>query len=455
MRKNVGKSLLLVLIMALTVACFPLMASADESVTDSPAAPSDSSGSVYSGVMTRRIAGPDRYGTSFAAADVIHEINGQHPNIVIASGQNFPDALSGGYLAKVMDAPLILTNPAQESKIISYIQSKLAPGGTVYLLGGNFAVRDSFEKTLADVGTSGAGFSVRRLWGLQRYATNLSILENSLHYLRQNNMPMPKSLLVASGKGFADSLSASAVGLPLLLVDKTLSNDQIAWLATCGIKNFEIIGGEAAVTKAVEDELRKLGSVKRIAGSNRWETSKAVASYFRPDAETVTLASGLNFPDGLSGAPVAMLYESPIVLVSNSAYTHAQEFVTNKGIDRAVIIGGSFAINDTTVSKIMGTYVDPAALNPIGGDNQGGGSRDNTGGNASGDTISGGGTVSGGGYPIPEADSNGQSYVLNIKTGKFHFTHCRKLPTDNRYDIVTTREKIIAAGYDPCGICRP
>ena len=47
------------------------------------------------------------------------------------------------------------------------------------------------------------------------------------------------------------------------------------------------------------------------------------------------------------------------------------------------------------------------------------------------------------------------TYVLNTYTMKFHKPSCRKLPTDNRKDTTMSREAVIAAGYDPCGICHP
>lgn len=51
--------------------------------------------------------------------------------------------------------------------------------------------------------------------------------------------------------------------------------------------------------------------------------------------------------------------------------------------------------------------------------------------------------------------SNAASYVLNVKTYKFHRPTCRKLPTTNRQDSYATREEIISWGYEPCGICHP
>lgn len=47
------------------------------------------------------------------------------------------------------------------------------------------------------------------------------------------------------------------------------------------------------------------------------------------------------------------------------------------------------------------------------------------------------------------------TYVLNIKTKKFHRPTCHSLPTTNRQDSSESRESIISQGYEPCKKCNP
>ena len=47
------------------------------------------------------------------------------------------------------------------------------------------------------------------------------------------------------------------------------------------------------------------------------------------------------------------------------------------------------------------------------------------------------------------------TYVLNVKSMKFHYLSCKTLPTENRQDTTMSREEIIAAGYSPCNNCDP
>lgn len=47
------------------------------------------------------------------------------------------------------------------------------------------------------------------------------------------------------------------------------------------------------------------------------------------------------------------------------------------------------------------------------------------------------------------------TYVLNVKTKKFHKPTCNSLPTTNRQDSSESRDSIIAQGYVPCKKCNP
>lgn len=48
------------------------------------------------------------------------------------------------------------------------------------------------------------------------------------------------------------------------------------------------------------------------------------------------------------------------------------------------------------------------------------------------------------------------TYMLNLSTKKFHYTSCKRGPSEkNREDRYTTREELIAQGFSPCGICKP
>ncbi len=339
MRRAIIKLRIVAVMLIMVMTMIPVIASAAESTA--------------SGTGTR-VAGKNRYDTSLAVADEMIKKEGHFENVVLASGENFPDALSGGYLADEKDGPLMLVNAANESKVMSYIQRYLDPRGTVYILGGNSAVSSSFETKLRNLGVT-ENFTVKRLSGNERYGTNLAVLEEASldEYGRKTDDLIEDGLIVASGKSFADSLSASAAEKPLLLVGDTLTQAQKNWIASSGIKKFYVVGGTSAVSASVENALKAYGRVERVAGANRWETSYRVANKFNSDAEAVALASGNNFPDGLSGAPLAMDNNAPILLVSNDSYAYAKQFMAEKNIKKCITIGGTSAINNTTVNNVV------------------------------------------------------------------------------------------------------
>lgn len=94
-----------------------------------------------------KFSGDNRYGAALKTADALKVSLGvdKFKNIVVACGSNYPDALTGSYLAKVKSAPILLVDKSVEAKIADYIVSSLASGGTVYILGGTGAVSADFE----------------------------------------------------------------------------------------------------------------------------------------------------------------------------------------------------------------------------------------------------------------------------------------------------------------------
>src|SRR4051794_40971039 len=63
-------------------------------------------GVAKSGFALTRIAGTDRYDTARLNATTTF---GQSTVVVLSSGQSFPDALTGNYLAGLIQVPILLT----------------------------------------------------------------------------------------------------------------------------------------------------------------------------------------------------------------------------------------------------------------------------------------------------------------------------------------------------------
>jgi putative cell wall-binding protein len=157
-------------------------------------------------------------------------------------------------------------------------------------------------------------------------------------------------ILIATGTNFADSLSASATGLPIVLVGKTLSQDQKDFLATSSRK-FVIIGGTGAVSEAVEAELAQIGTVERIKGKSRYETSVVIAERYFANPTAAILAYAQDFPDGLCGGPLAYKLGAPLILTSNTNYAAADAYI--EGITSGAVTGGTARLTDKTVREIF------------------------------------------------------------------------------------------------------
>ena len=288
----------------------------------------------------RRIAGSDRIATAISIAETMKQLRGieKFDAIVLASALNFPDALSGSYLAAVKNAPILLTAKGWEDQVSAYIQENLNPGGTVYLLGGTSALPESVTEGLD-------GIMLRRVWGSSRFETNLAILKAA--------GVKNQDLLVCTGYNFADSLSASAANLPILLVGDKLSADQLAYLDTLSTENFYIIGGTGAVSEDVEAALAQRGNVKRIGGSSRFETSVLVAETFFREPESAVVAYAMNFPDGLCGGPLAVTMGAPLILTANGYEDAAVAYTSRLGIRSGEVLGGTKLVSDNTAKRIF------------------------------------------------------------------------------------------------------
>jgi YD repeat-containing protein len=303
-------------------------------------------GDIFKDETLMRVFGVTRYETSMNIADQLLKVKGmeKYDSVVITTGTGFADALPGSYLAKVKNAPIITLTNTTEKSTEEYIKKNVKAGGTVYIIGGVGAVSANMEKLVKN-----DGYQVKRLAGANRYDTNLAILEEC----NVNN----EDILVCSGTGYADSLSASATGKPILIVAGTLSSDQAKYLSSIKIKNIYIVGGVGAVSASVEKSVSKYGTVKRLAGQTRYDTSILVAKQFFDDTcETAVLAYAQNFPDGLSGGPLACNMYAPLILTDSTPanYAKAQQAVKDLGIKKAVVIGGSALISDKAAKAILG-----------------------------------------------------------------------------------------------------
>jgi len=259
-----------------------------------------------------RIAGADRYATAAMIAE--SKFSAPNPQAVIASGQNFPDALSAAGLAGGLSAPLLLVRTESVPTVVFDTMKRL---GTkwVTIVGGTPSVSLAVENAL-----KGKGLSVRRIAGADRYATAAAV---AAEYFKSVDSALKgNTAFIARGDAFPDALALAPIsfwycsnrsdGAPILLTrPNALPAETAQALTSLGIARAFVAGSEAAVSATVKAQIdAKLvangGSAStRWAGANRYETARAVAegavAQDWADWHYVGIATGLNFPDALGG----------------------------------------------------------------------------------------------------------------------------------------------------------
>lgn len=336
--------------------------------------------------LTTRLAGVSRYSTASRISFERFPAGGVASGAaVVANGSAFPDALAGSTLAGVLECPLLLTDAARLSAPTRTELLRLGVD-TVYLLGGTGAASWSVYTDLR-----GMGLTVVRVAGADRFATAAAVARTADATAPAGTAPLA---FVVNGLSHADALSASAVaahsGAPVLLTRPetlTFATAQALRDPALGITDVVIVGGTGAVSAATEASIAGIvgaGHVLRLAGFNRYATSREVAVWATgegtgagsvgtsdtPDAlealsfSRVGLAAGATFPDALAGGVFCGLAGSPLLLTEAlrvSPYIEARFDPDDsvdpgedyygagaEGLGRSYVFGGSATLPATT-----------------------------------------------------------------------------------------------------------
>lgn len=171
-------------------------------------------------------------------------------------------------------------------------------------------------------------------------------------------------IFVASGEVFTDALSGAPIAArqsaPILLT-RSASLPKTVRDAIVRLKpgSIVVLGGPASVSPEVYAELATLttGSVSRWSGPDRYSASAAMsAATFAAGPNRVFVASGLTFPDALSGAPAAGAQGGPVLLTRPDwlPSTIGAELARLRAKE-VVVLGGSATVG-TGVEGQLGTY---------------------------------------------------------------------------------------------------
>lgn len=289
------------------------------------------------GAAIVRVAGPTRYDTAVALSGATWRDHGAQSAVVVR-GDTFVDALSATPLAVSRHGPLLLTDAsALSASTAAELDRVLPPGAPVYLVGGEAALSPAVAKAIAD-----RGYEVRRISGPDRFGTAVNVA----HALGD-----PNRVVETTGLDFPDALSAGALaahqgGAVLLTNGSQPANATTDYLVTHPTAQRTAVGGPAAAADPL---------AASVVGHDRFDTSVRVASTYFPSARSAVVASGVAFPDGLTGGGFAAARDGPLVL-SAPAYlpTTVASWLhgDRAGLATVTLSGGTAALSDTVRDEI-------------------------------------------------------------------------------------------------------
>lgn len=298
-------------------------------------------------ITVSRLAGTDRYRT---AVEISKEFEAGVPIVYLATGTDYPDALSAASAAAAQGGPLLLTTPASLPSVVATELQRLDPE-LVVIVGGLSVVSATVQQQVEAALPSAV---VRRDSGANRYATSRMIADRAFD--------SAGFAFIATGVNFPDALSASAAAgasfSPVILVNGRSSSIDAATLQLLddlGVTRVAIAGGTSVVSTGIENDLKDvLGSfdVLRLSGADRFATSVAINRGSFEGADSVFLATGLGFADALAGAALAGRELGPLYVVPRTCVPPAVLLDIDQFRARSVVLFGGTSVLTVAVESL-------------------------------------------------------------------------------------------------------
>ena len=313
-----------------------------------------------------RVAGADRYATSLHAARDLAELSdGKLAAVVIAGGHSWPDALTAGPLAAALDGAVLLSAPDGLSDDAKAFLTQAAVS-EIIAVGSAEHITDAALEALADVDSD-----IERIGGGSPAATAAAVARRTGRPQTLGPL-LGRTAVVATDAAFADALAAGPLAAsgphPILLTGAdALHPDAAAYLAA-HVDHVIVMGGTAAISSAVEEQIRAIPqasrsgerpmALTRIAGADRYDTAVKLARWITTSTalegrvcfttDLVGVATGTDPADAAASAPLLARKCAPLVLTRPDA----MPTVTASYLRRAqklLVFGGTKAITNTAL----------------------------------------------------------------------------------------------------------
>lgn len=306
------------------------------------------------------LGGVDRYET--VAKEALYAFSSSD-TVIVASGIGYADSIAAAGLAGALDCPILLTG---QSSVPEVTQSALKTLGAknIVLLGSTDVANSDVEKSLKSI----TGGSVTRVWGEDRYATQLAIYE----YGKKRGLWNGEMAIVSAATGFADALSISSISyslkIPVFFCDGngSLPSEQQRVLQNeYKAKTFLITGSTVVVSSKTENYIKTLSSSRggktvRLGGTDRYATSQAIAEYAVKNLgfawDGAAFASGRGPYDSLGGG-VVQGKEKSILLLADEVDSSSVNVITRNGgkVSSIKFFGSTVVVPSDVRSDICAT----------------------------------------------------------------------------------------------------
>lgn len=219
------------------------------------------------GITSTRFSGKDRYDTSIKIAEQISSPS----ELIVTTGEDYPDALSIAPIAGAKQIPIILVPkdymPASVKNYISTLKVN-----KTYVIGDSNIIDDNVCNQFPNQ---------ERIVGANKYERNVAINKEFDSDFNTG------SFCIATGEGFADALTGAAYAAklsgPIILVNNTFSTDTESYFQERITKanNVYVLGGTGVISDTLIQELN--GSIqKKSADSSKKLSSNEIAKLLKP-----------------------------------------------------------------------------------------------------------------------------------------------------------------------------
>ncbi len=291
----------------------------------------------------KRISGTSRYATAVEISKHAYPSR-TGGTVIIATGQDYPDALSAAPLGAKLGAPMLLTMKQSLPQVTVDEINRLKPT-TIYVIGGTGVISETVK---AEVQALRPGATVQRLSGANRFETSAAIA-------RKGWPSGSPRVFIATGAGFADALSAGSaagsIGAPVVLVpgaSSTAPSSTVALLNTLGTTELYVSGGTGAVSAGVVNSIKGSRAVERFSGKSRYDTSAKLGERFSTIGSSMYVANGSGFADALTGAVVAGVKKAPMLLSQKTCVPQSIRNAQYQVLPSSMwLLGGKGVLTDT------------------------------------------------------------------------------------------------------------